>query len=328
MQRPRPGAGRGGTRPGRRAVPPAPGDVGGEAARRGEEEVPGAAGRIDDGEPSSASAGALPGVGLAMVSRDDGLQRAVEQHLHEAVGRVVAAGGLAGVALGLVARGEAERRAHVARSGHQLQQALVHAAELLRPHVAPVHPGERSCPRLAQPRQLEQRQQQGTVLQAGGIERRALAGGEQPAKAGSPRRGSPRPPSTQDDLWQRPSHRSAWRSWALRRTANARAGAQGVALGVQRGAAASLVPFGMQEVALLHGEQEDQAIDEPQELLGRSGTPDTARTACACDPPRQRPPPVCPAPRRAAPRPRARARRARRGRWGRCAPPRPRAPSA
>jgi hypothetical protein len=44
---------------------------------------------------------------FAMVS-DHRLERAVEEHLHQAVGRVVAARGLAGVALGLAARREAK----------------------------------------------------------------------------------------------------------------------------------------------------------------------------------------------------------------------------
>ena len=86
-----------------------PRDVRREPARGGEQEVPGAAGRVDDGEPEQRLGR------LLRVRRDgrcdDRLERAVEQHLHQAVGRVVAARGLARVALGLAAGGEGELRA-------------------------------------------------------------------------------------------------------------------------------------------------------------------------------------------------------------------------
>ena len=73
---------------------------------------------------------------------DHRLQGRVEQYLHQAIGRVVGPGRLPGVPLGLVAGGEGEAAVVGRDDGDELEEALVDAAELLRPHVAPVHAGE------------------------------------------------------------------------------------------------------------------------------------------------------------------------------------------
>jgi hypothetical protein len=80
---------------------------------------------------------------------DDRLERAVEEHLNQAVGRVVAARGLAGVALGLAAGRERKLRPSFVICGYQLEKALVDAAQLLGPHVAPVHARKAARPRGA-----------------------------------------------------------------------------------------------------------------------------------------------------------------------------------
>jgi hypothetical protein len=110
------------------------------------------------------------------------LERAVEQHLHEAVGRVVAARGLARVALGLASRRERELATVLGDLGDQLEQALVDATELLGAHVAPVDAREARV--LAQPRELEHREQERAVLELGCIERGTLRIGEDAGERG------------------------------------------------------------------------------------------------------------------------------------------------
>ena len=108
----------------------------GDPPRRREQEMAGAAGRIEHRDREQRR-GRIVGLGLDAVEHR--VERAVEQRLHQAVGRVVAAAGLAGVALGLAAFGEGEAAAVVGEARRELQQALVDRAQLLGLHVAPVH---------------------------------------------------------------------------------------------------------------------------------------------------------------------------------------------
>ncbi len=73
----------------------------------------GAAGGVDDGDGEQRLGGI---VGLGLDAVEHRVEGAVEQRLHQAVGRVVAAGGLALVALGLAALGEGEAAAVVGRA--------------------------------------------------------------------------------------------------------------------------------------------------------------------------------------------------------------------
>ncbi len=115
-------------------------EPGGDAARGREQEMAGAAGRI---ETVTREQRRRRVVGLGLDAVEHRIERAVEQRLHQAVGRVVAAGGLARVALGLAAFGEGEAAAVVGELRRELQQALVDRAQLLGLHVAPVHRHER-----------------------------------------------------------------------------------------------------------------------------------------------------------------------------------------
>src|SRR5438128_1742801 len=110
--------------------------------------MPGAAGRIDDRQAKQRFDG-LFGV-LRDGGRDGRIKSAVEQQLHEAVGRVVTTGGLACVALGLTAGREGELPTVLRDLRYELEQALVNAAEFLRTHIPPVHAREAAV--LAQPR--------------------------------------------------------------------------------------------------------------------------------------------------------------------------------
>ena len=94
------------------AVAEQAGQVPGQAPGRGEQKVARAAGRVHHRELEQGLGGLLaPGGVAAAAAGDPGpgegvghyrFERRVEQHLHQAVGRVVAARGLAGVAAGLV----------------------------------------------------------------------------------------------------------------------------------------------------------------------------------------------------------------------------------
>ena len=85
------------------------GDAGGDAAGGGQQKVAGAAGGIDDGDAEQGGCGILR---FALDAIEDGIEGAVEQGLHEAVGCVVAAGLLALVALGLQHLRQRRSRGH------------------------------------------------------------------------------------------------------------------------------------------------------------------------------------------------------------------------
>src|SRR5690606_9669783 len=121
--------------------------------------MPRATRRINDGEAEQL---------LDRVSRvlgdgvgDDGLESAVEQHLHEAVGRVVAAGRLARVALGFASGGEGELPPILCDLRNELEKTLVDRAQLLGSHVAPVDAREAAV--FAQPGELEHGKEQRAV---------------------------------------------------------------------------------------------------------------------------------------------------------------------
>ena len=96
---------------GRRGAGPQPSDVARDAACRREEEVATAARRVDDRQVKERGDRVLRVLGDSAF--DDGFERALEQHLHEAVGCVVAARELAGVARGL--RAQCERTSVVGK---------------------------------------------------------------------------------------------------------------------------------------------------------------------------------------------------------------------
>ena len=116
---------------------------------------------------------------------DHRLQGRVDQLLHQAVGGVVAAGGLAGTAALFFLRRLAARL-RVAQKDetpgtvlhlnhrHQLQQALIDAAQLLGAHVTVVDAHQAVVG--LEPAQMEQGLVEETVAQTGGVQMRALVG--------------------------------------------------------------------------------------------------------------------------------------------------------
>ncbi len=191
------------------------------------------------------------------------LQRGVELLLHQRVGGVVAAGGLARVA----ARGGAGLKTELAVAkaelGHQLQQAFVDAAQLLGTHVAPIDAGERAVGAVAQPGQVEQRQQQVAVFQPAGVECGALRGIEQATQRRQGQQGFANGQALPDLLERLPQvAMPVVRAAAHGAFAQA---TQAVALGVQRhGGRVGIAA--VQDVALFHRQQEDLAIDQAQQL--------------------------------------------------------------
>ena len=107
----------------------------GQPVRRADQEVAGADGRIADLESQDCLFGFRGRLALDGLF-DDGVERRVQQALHERVGRVVGAGGLALIA-GDSAEGEdAGGEFH---GGVEFEQALVDAAQFLAAQVAVVH---------------------------------------------------------------------------------------------------------------------------------------------------------------------------------------------
>ena len=240
-----------------------PGQVAGNAPRRGQQEMAAAAGRVDHADGQQRLHRAFT-AGLG--GQDGGnhrLQRGIKLLLHQRVGGVVAAGGFAGVAAGGRAGLEAELAVALAELGHQLQQAFVDAAQLFRAHVAPVDAAEWAVGVGTQPGQLEQRQHQVAVFQPAGVERGALVGVEQAAQR-----------------WQgqqRLTHRQALPDLleclpevtvpVMRAAAHGALtqAAQAVALGVQ-GHGGGVGAAAVQDFALFHRQQEYLAVDQAQQF--------------------------------------------------------------
>ena len=140
-------------------------EVPGQPVRRANQEVTGTDGRVAHLQREDR----LLSLGTALALDrllDDGVERGVEQALHQRVWRVVRARRLALVAGEL---GEGEAGAVGADLRRQRQQALVHAAQLLGPQVLVVHRTQHLA--LARERQIPERFEKVVVGQLGAIER-------------------------------------------------------------------------------------------------------------------------------------------------------------
>lgn len=153
-----------------------------QAAGSGEQEVTTSAGGIDnaDGEQGLHRVSGLGGQALV----DDGVECAVDELLHQAVGCVVAACELAVVAghgAGSIAfcidADEAEAASGQIDLGHEFEQALVHAAQFFGVHVAVVDGRQRRAG-LPGPAQAIHGGQQVGIAELGGVKRGALRRGE------------------------------------------------------------------------------------------------------------------------------------------------------
>ena len=164
----------------------------GQTAGGGQQKVPAATGWVAHGQFQQGLHG-VGGVGLYGVC-NHGVERALDELLHQAVGCVVAAGELARVAfvrcLVLIAhKGQAGGvgLAQVLVVGHQLQQAFIHAAQFFSTHVAVVH--ARQAGGLAEVAQLEHGGQQVAVVYLALVQQRALLLGKQAAQGRQAQRG-------------------------------------------------------------------------------------------------------------------------------------------
>jgi len=124
---------------------------------------------------------------LRQALRNDGVKRAADELLHQAVGGVVAAGEFAVVASGASLTRQADKaeaagvQVHL---GHEFEQAFVHAAEFFGAHVAVVDGGQRATAGGGRPAQGVHGGQQVGVGELGGVQVRALVRGKQAAQRG------------------------------------------------------------------------------------------------------------------------------------------------
>ena len=253
------------------------GQLFGQAAGGGQQKVAAATGGVDhaDGQQGIDRLGRV----LRQALGNDGVERAADELLHQAVGGVVAAGEFAVVACGASFARQADKaeaagvQVHL---GHQLQQAFVHAAEFFGAHVAVVDGGQRATAGGGGPAQGVHGGQQVGVGELGGIQVRALVRGKQAAQGGQPQARLALAQAVEDDFDGLPQVVKPGAGTAAQGQV-AQAG-QGVAAGVglggggfgAGGGGVGLCFFsrglGGDEAALFHAEGEDAAVDEAQQL--------------------------------------------------------------
>ncbi len=96
------------------------------------------------------------------------IERAVEQRLYQAIGRVVAAGNFSRVPPRFRAAGEGEGAAMVLAHRHEFEQPLINRTQFLGRHVAPVDSDTTII--VQQPAQLEDRRHEGAIRKLGIIQ--------------------------------------------------------------------------------------------------------------------------------------------------------------
>ncbi len=245
-----------------------PGDFLGDAAGGCKEEVARTAGRVADAEFEQRLY-RLPRVGGQRL-RDHRVERALDQFLHQAVGRVIRAAELARIALGaapglcrcVADEAEAANAGAQGQFGHQFEQAFVDAAEFLGIHVAVIDARQRGA--VAEEAEAEERAEQRLVVELGGVEVRALRGVEEATERRQAKRRLAATEAGEGDGQRLPEVGMAIVA-APPGGQPAQAG-EAVAGEVARpGLAAGL---GCEdEFAILHGGEEDEAVDEAQQLL-------------------------------------------------------------
>ena len=226
------------------------------AAGRGEQEVARAAGGVDDAHRQDRVRPPAAGV-------EDGVERGVEQRLHQSVGRVVRAGRVARVALRLGALAERQRSAAAGKTWDEFQKALIDRAKLFGLHVAPVDPVARDGFGVRDPGHAEQCLVPERVADGGGVEGRRAPGREEPAERRQCQPFLPVRKRPEDDLRRLETVVMA-----------VPCGAQASALGsTAHGLAVRVVPCRslvdarrMKQAAILGRQHEDDAVDEAQEL--------------------------------------------------------------
>ena len=151
--------------------------------------------------------------------------------------------------------------------GHQLQQAFVYTAQLFWPHVAVVHRHQVVRARGACPAQFFQGFEQVSIVQAGGVQVRALAGGKQASQCGQGQPGLTLVQPPEDDANGLPLVFVMVAGAAFE--AEVAESGQCVAFGV--GAAGSLrrgaASLWVQNPAFFHGKYENQPVHQSQQLL-------------------------------------------------------------
>ena len=244
------------------------GEAGGHAPRRGQQKMARAAGRVDDLEGEDR----LPRVRAVFAAGggvENGVEHGVEGRANQFVdqrgGRVVRAGQLALGAAGLFAgaAGEVERPCFRVHRGAQLEQAFVNRAEFFGIHVAVVDAGQGLAG-------LEEGEfahgfEQARVGQGRAVEPGALVGAEKAAEGGQAEGGRAAAfEGAEDDAQALPEVGVAVvMPPAQDASAQAR---EGVALRID-GARGCAGAGRVQQAAVFGGEQEEQAVHQPQELL-------------------------------------------------------------
>ena len=238
------------------------GEAGGHAPRRGQQEMPRAAGRIDDleGEDCRPRVFALGGGAL-----ENGVERRADQFVDQRGRRVVRAGQLALGAAGLFAgaAGEVERPGFRVHCGAQVEQAFVNRAEFLGIHVAVVDAGKR--PAGGQEGEAAHGCEQAIVGDGRVVEAGALGGAEQAAQGGQGERGrAGAVEDAEDDAQALPEVVGAAVVVPPAQGALAQAG-KGIALRID-GARVLAGAGRVQQAAVFGGEQKEQAVHQGEQL--------------------------------------------------------------
>ena len=227
--------------------------------RGAEQEMPRSARRVDHLQVQDGASCFFRRAAVRLGMVEHRIERTVEQRLDQAVGGIIAAAGLARIALR--PRIQAER-AVGREEGPDLEQALVDAAQLLRPHVAPVdarpdrvHRDEPQAP---------DRAQEATVGDARRRHRRRAAAREQPAERGKAEHRLPLLQRRKSDL--HPLPRIVMRVVCRAPRGSLAPEGEGIARLIERTRPLPGVT-GVEQVALLRHREEDQAIDGAQQLL-------------------------------------------------------------
>src|ERR1700733_3103170 len=233
---------------------------GGKSTSRSEQEVPAPARGVYNRELEKRLRRAAGVCGNSAL--EHGVQGSVEQQPHERLRGIVAPRCPAGVPAARVRCREAELVSALSYLRDQLQQTLVHTSQLLGPHVAPVHARESAV--LAEPGQTEDRQQQRSVLKLRLVEVGALRFVEEPAQRGKAETSLAARHAAENNLQSVPEVTETVVSAPAHRSVAQPANTVPLCVKCLRTLGGSRI---VKYASLLHGQQEDQAVHEPEQLL-------------------------------------------------------------
>ena len=238
------------------------GDFTRETAGRRQQEVPRSTGRIDDPQVQNGAARILRAGGQGL--RDDRIERGPNQLAHQGRRRVVGAGQLAlgslrFVSAAVAGEGEGPRRGVHVDDGPKLQEALVDGPQFLGVHVAVVDAGERVAG--AEEREGADRFEQVFVGDGGAVEVGAFAAAEETAQGGQAEIRNAVGERSERDCEPLPQIGVAV-VMAAAQCPFAQAG-QGIPFRIN-GALRVRCRRRVKQIAFLGGEEEKQAVNEPE----------------------------------------------------------------